>query len=140
MLLSNPPEAELAAAREAAMLDRVFSALSDPVRRAILERLDGENLLVSELAEPFAISLQAVSRHIQVLVKAGLVTQERTGRISRCRLDAGPIYQAAVWINQYSKYWQSQFDTLAAWLDQIERRKQALARRGNAKRHSLTKE
>ena len=91
----------------------MFSALSDPVRRAILERLDGENLLVSELAEPFAISLQAVSRHIQVLVKAGLVTQERTGRISRCRLDAGPIYQAALWINQYSKYWQSQFDT---WL------------------------
>jgi len=140
MLLSDPSETHRAATREAEALDRVFSALSDPVRRAILERLDGENLLVSELAEPFAISLQAVSRHIQVLVKAGLVTQERTGRISRCRLDAGPIYQTAVWINQYSKYWQSQFDTLAAWLDQIERRKQALAQRGNAKRHSLTKE
>jgi DNA-binding transcriptional ArsR family regulator len=139
-LLSDPSETHRAATRQAEALDRVFSALSDPVRRAILERLDGENLLVSELAEPFAISLQAVSRHIQVLVKAGLVTQERTGRISRCRLDAGPIYQAAVWINQYSKYWQSQFDTLAAWLDQIERRKQALAQRGNAKRHSLTKE
>jgi DNA-binding transcriptional ArsR family regulator len=140
MLLSDPSETHRAATREAEALDRVFSALSDPVRRAILEHLDGENLLVSELAEPFAISLQAVSRHIQVLVKAGLVTQERTGRISRCRLDAGPIYQAAVWINQYSKYWQSQFDTLAAWLDQIERRRQALAQRGNAKRHSLTKE
>ena len=95
---------------------------------------------MSELAEPFAISLQAVSRHIQVLVKAGLVKQERTGRISRCRLDAGPIYQAAVWINQYSKYWQSQFDTLAAWLDQIERAKQELAQRGTTKRNSLTKE
>ena len=140
MLLSDPSETHRAATRQAEALDRVFSALSDPERRAILERLDGENLLVSELAEPFAISLQAVSRHIQVLVKAGLVTQERTGRISRCRLDAGPIYQTAVWINQYSKYWQSQFDTLAAWLDQIERRKQALAQRGNAKRHSLTKE
>ena len=138
MLLIDP--SHRAAAREAEALDRVFSALSDPVRRAILERLDGENLLVSELAEPFAISLQAVSRHIQVLVKAGLVKQERTGRISRCRLDAGPIYQAAVWINQYSKYWQSQFATLAAWLDQIERRKQALAKRRNAKRHSITKE
>src|SRR5271168_894307 len=125
---------------EADLLDRVFFALSDPVRRAILERLGEEPLLVSELAAPFAISLQAVSRHIQVLVKAGLVTQERTGRISRCRLDAGPIYQAAVWINQYSKYWQSQFETLAAWLDQLERRKQALAKRGNAKRHTLTKE
>src|SRR5215467_15322820 len=108
-----------------ATLDRVFAALADPVRRAILRRLDGRDLLVSELAEPFAISLQAVSRHIQVLVRAGLVTQERTGRISRCRLDAGPIYQAAVWINRYSKYWQSQFDTLAVWLDRIERRKAA---------------
>jgi len=140
MLLRDPSETHQAAAGEVEALDRVFSALSDPVRRAILERLDGEDLLVSELAEPFAISLQAVSRHIQVLVKAGLVSQERTGRISRCRLDAGPIYQAAVWINQYSKYWQSEFETLAAWLDQIERRKQALAKRGNAKRHSLTKE
>jgi DNA-binding transcriptional ArsR family regulator len=107
-----------------ATLDRVFAALADPVRRAILRRLDGRDLLVSELAEPFAISLQAVSRHIQVLVRAGLVTQERTGRISRCRLDAGPIYRAAVWVNHYSKYWQAQFDTLAAWLDEIERRKE----------------
>jgi DNA-binding transcriptional ArsR family regulator len=106
-------------------LDRVFAALADPVRRAILRRLDGEELLVSELAEPFSISLQAVSRHIQVLVRAGLIKQERTGRISRCRLDAGPIYEAAVWINRYSKYWQSQFDTLAVWLDRIERRKRA---------------
>lgn len=140
MLLTDPVEPHQVTGSEAEALDRVFSALSDPVRRAILERLDGEDLLVSELAEPFAISLQAVSRHIQVLVRAGLVKQERTGRISRCRLDAGPIYQAAVWINRYSKYWQSQFDTLAAWLDQIERRKQALAKRRNAKRHSLTKE
>jgi DNA-binding transcriptional ArsR family regulator len=108
---------------DSASLDRVFAALADPVRRAILRRLDGRDLLVSELAEPFDISLQAVSRHIQVLVRAGLVTQERTGRISRCRLDAGPIYQAAVWVNRYSKYWQAQFDTLAAWLDEIERRK-----------------
>src|SRR5271156_1770376 len=87
-------------------LDAVFFALSDPVRRAILERLDGEDLLVSELAEPFAISLQAVSRHIQVLVKAGLVSQERTGRISRCRLDTGPILNASLWLNRYSRYWQ----------------------------------
>jgi DNA-binding transcriptional ArsR family regulator len=64
-----------------------------------------------------------VSRHIQVLVRAGLVKQERTGRVSRCRLDAGPILEAALWINRYSKYWQAQFDTLAVWLDQIERGK-----------------
>ena len=138
--MSDPSATPRGATADAEALDCVFSALSDPVRRAILERLDGQDLLVSELAAPFAISLQAVSRHIQVLVKAGLVKQERTGRISRCRLDAGPIYQAAVWINQYSKYWQSQFDSLVAWLDHIERRKQALARRGKARRNSLTKE
>ena len=139
-MLSDPSATPRGATADAEALDCVFSALSDPVRRAILERLDGQDLLVSELAAPFAISLQAVSRHIQVLVKAGLVKQERTGRISRCRLDAGPIYQAAVWINQYSKYWQSQFDTLAVWLDHIERRKQALARQGKAKRNSGTNE
>ena len=104
---------------ETALLDRVFFALSDPVRRQILERLDGEALPVSELAAPFAISLQAVSRHIQVLVRAGLVRQERTGRISRCSLDAGPAYAAAVWLNRYAKYWQQQFDLLAATLAEI---------------------
>jgi DNA-binding transcriptional ArsR family regulator len=92
--------------KETDLLDRVFFALSDPVRRAILERLGEEALLVSELAVPFDISLQAVSRHIQVLVRAGLVRQKRTGRISRCSLVAGPIFAAALWINRYSKYWQ----------------------------------
>lgn len=104
---------------DAVTLDRVFFALSDPVRRAILERLDGGPLLVSELAAPFAISLQAVSRHIHVLARAGLVEQERTGRISRCTLAAGPIFAAAVWINRYSKYWQAQFHLLAASLEQL---------------------
>jgi DNA-binding transcriptional ArsR family regulator len=110
-------------------LDLVFAALADPVRRAILERLDGNDLLVSELAAPFDISLQAVSRHIQVLVRAGLVSQERSGRISRCRLDAGSIYTAAVWLNRYSKYWQTQFDTLAGWLEAIDGRKSRPRRR-----------
>src|SRR5438093_8938958 len=110
--------AEEAAADGEGRLDAVFAALSDPVRRAILERLDGEALLVSELAAPFNISLQAVSRHIQVLVRAGLVQQHRTGRISRCSLLAGPIFAVAVWINRYSKYWQEQFDLLAAMLEQ----------------------
>src|ERR1700758_5157832 len=108
---------------DAELLDRVFFALSDPVRRAILERLGEEALLVSELAEPFDISLQAVSRHIQVLVRAGLVRQERTGRVSRCSLVAGPILTAAVWINRYSKYWQGQFDLLAAALAETEYRR-----------------
>ena len=103
-------------------LDVLFFALSDPVRRRILERLDGQALLVSALAEPFDISLQAVSRHIQVLVRAGLIQQERSGRISRCSLDAGPLLDAAVWMNRYSKYWQQQFDMLAATLAEIDAR------------------
>jgi DNA-binding transcriptional ArsR family regulator len=110
---ATPPAAE-------ARLDALFFALSDPIRRRILERLDGEALLVSELAAPFYISLQAVSRHIQVLVRAGLIQQERSGRISRCSLDAGPLLDGAVWMNRYSKYWQQQFDMLAATLAEID--------------------
>jgi DNA-binding transcriptional ArsR family regulator len=101
-------------------LDHVFAALSDPARRRILERLQEGPQLVSELAAPFEISLQAVSRHIQVLEEAGLIQKERTGRISRCSLVAGPILDAAVWINRYSKYWQAQFDLLAVSLEAIE--------------------
>lgn len=97
--------------------------MHDLRQRAILDRLGEEPLLVSELAAPFDISLQAVSRHIQVLVRAGLVRQERTGRISCCNLVVGPIYAAAVWINHHSKYWQAQFDTLAAALEEIEERR-----------------
>ena len=97
-------------------LDRVFFALSDPVRRSILRRLDQGPALVSELAEPFEMSLQAVSRHIQVLVRSGLVAQERTGRIARCNLDAAPLYDAAVWLNHYTHYWQQQFDDLSAFV------------------------
>jgi DNA-binding transcriptional ArsR family regulator len=93
------------------------------VRRQILARLDGPGLLVSELAAPFDISLQAVSRHIQVLVRAGLIQQQRSGRISKCSLEAGPLLDAAVWINRYSKYWQQQFDVLAATLMEIDARK-----------------
>jgi DNA-binding transcriptional ArsR family regulator len=107
---------------DAARLDDVFFALCDPVRRSILGRLDGESLLVSELAMPFQISLQAVSRHIQVLVRAGLVQQERSGRISKCTLDAQPLAEAASWLNRYSKYWQQQFDLLAATLADIDER------------------
>jgi DNA-binding transcriptional ArsR family regulator len=110
-------------------LDQVFAALADPVRRSILSRLDGQELLVSQIAQHFDISLQAVSKHIQVLVRAGLVSQERTGRISRCSLTAGPIFDAAVWLNRYSKYWQAQFDLLATTLEDIDRRRRAKAGR-----------
>ena len=105
------------------VLDEVFFALSDPVRRAILDRLETGPLLVSEIAGPFEISLQAVSRHIQVLVRAGLVTQARSGRISRCSLDAEPLAEAAAWINRYARYWQAQFEALAEHLTRIEKEK-----------------
>src|SRR5262245_31839132 len=103
-----------AAQRDDQALDLVFAALSDPYRRAILKQLNEGPALVSELAKPFDISLQAVSRHIQVLVRAGLVSQHRTGRIARCSLDAEPLLGAAVWLNRYTRYWQQQFDDLAA--------------------------
>ena len=119
---------------EADILDHVFFALSDPVRRAILERLDEGSLLVSEIAAPFEISLLAVSRHIQVLVRAGLISQERTGRISRCSLEAGPVYNAAVWINRYSKYWQDQFHVLAIALQDIDEREAAKPRPGSKRK------
>ena len=131
-----PPAGPDVAADEA-RLDAVFQALSDPVRRQILQRLDGEALLVSELAARFEISLQAVSHHIQVLVRTGLVQQQRTGRISRCSLTAGPLFDAALWLNRYTKYWQAQFDVLAATLAGIDahRASAATRKRGRAGRH-----
>ncbi len=121
-----------------AHLDAVFQALSDPTRRQILQDLDGHALLVSELAARFDISLQGVSRHIQVLVRAGLIVQERTGRISRCSLIAGPLLDAALWLNRYTKYWQQQFDGLAATLAQIDARRDATPSRPR-KRRSTSK-
>ncbi len=122
-----------------ARIDRVFFALSDPVRRKILEQLGEEAKLVSELAAPFDISLPAVSRHIQMLVRAGLVKQERTGRVSRCSLVAGPIFAVAVWINRYSKYWQEQFDMLAAALEEIEQNQAGKRGRGRTRRKRISR-
>ena len=144
--MTNPvlvPLAEIGARAsersEDELLDAVFFALSDPIRRAILARLGEQALLVSQMAEPFAVSLQSVSRHIQVLVRAGLVQQERTGRISRCRLDIGPIYATAVWINRYSKYWQEQFGMLAAVLEEIDEEKRPAPRRKRRRHRASTK-
>lgn len=111
----DPASADAGEAR----LDLVFAALSDPIRRRVLQELDARPQLVSELAGLFDISLQGVSRHIQVLVRAGLVQQERSGRISRCSLDVGPLFDAALWLNRYSKYWQEQFGLMAAMLSEM---------------------
>ena len=118
--MTNPSPINSAEDPTSERLNAVYFALCDPVRRAILERLDEGDFLVSEIAAPFDISLQAVSKHIQVLVRSGLVRQERSGRISRCSLNAAPIEDAALWINRYAKYWQSQFDTLAKHLMRVE--------------------
>lgn len=99
-----------------ATLDRVFFALSDPLRRALLDRLAQGPATVGELAAPHPVSLQAVSRHIQVLVQAGLIAQARDGRIARCSLTAEPVQVAALWMNRYAKYWQHQFEALVASL------------------------
>ncbi len=127
--LKNVPAEGTDPETDEARLDAVFQALSDPTRRAILQHLDGHALLVSELAQQFNISLQGVSRHIQVLVRAGLIRQERTGRISRCSLTAGPLFDAALWLNRYTRYWQQQFDVLTTTLAQIDARRDAAATR-----------
>lgn len=127
-----PASSDAAGAAAVTQEDRlslVFAALSDPVRRRILQQIEEQALLVSEIAAPFDISLQAVSRHIQVLVRAGLVQQERSGRISRCSIDVGPLFDAAVWLNRYTRYWQGQFDLLGATLAELDERRARPRRR-----------
>ena len=99
-------------------LDLIFSALSDPTRRAILERLSGGEASVGELAEPFDISLPAISKHLGVLEHAGLLSRERDGRFFRCLLSAGPMRDAAMWIERYRRFWAQQFDALEAYLSE----------------------
>jgi DNA-binding transcriptional ArsR family regulator len=102
-------------------LDRVFFALSDPTRRAILERLaqDGD-VMVTALAEPFDISLPAVSKHLRVLERAGLLVQEKDGRVRRCHLVTTPLQAADAWITHYRHFWEAQFDALANYLAQTQ--------------------
>ena len=97
-------------------LDRTFAALSDPTRRAILARLAQGDISVSELAEPFNVSLPAISKHLRVLERAGLLVQERDGRVRRCHLVAEPLKEAAEWIVRYREFWEAQFDALAEYL------------------------
>jgi DNA-binding transcriptional ArsR family regulator len=97
-------------------LDSTFAALADPTRRAILARLAHGAASVTELAKPFQISLPAISRHLRVLEKAGLLAREREGRIHRCRLKAEPMKRAAEWMAAYQPFWEGQFDALAGYL------------------------
>jgi DNA-binding transcriptional ArsR family regulator len=99
-------------------LDRTFSALSDPTRRALLARLEGEDALsVSELAQPFAMSLPAVMKHLDVLSDAGLITRTKTGRTVSCRLNADPMEEAMGWLARYQRFWTQRLDALEAMLN-----------------------
>jgi len=99
-------------------LDTTFAAVSDPTRRAILAALKQGEAPVGELAAPFDMSFQAVSKHIGVLAHAGLVERERQGRIQLCRLVAAPLRDANEWTDDYRRFWEKQLASLDAYLRQ----------------------
>ncbi|HEX3674138.1 MAG TPA: metalloregulator ArsR/SmtB family transcription factor [Rhizomicrobium sp.] len=102
-------------------LDRTFAALGDPTRRAILARLEREDgVPVSELAEPFAIKLPAVMKHLDVLGDAGLVTRTKSGRTVTVRLRPQPMREAMEWLGRYERFWSNSLDRLAAYAESKE--------------------
>ena len=101
-------------------LSVTFAALADPTRRAILARLAVSESSVSELAEPFAMSLPAVSKHLKVLERAGLITRGREAQWRPCRLEAGPLKDAVGWIESYRRFWDDSFDRLDGYLQELQ--------------------
>jgi len=101
-------------------LSGVFSALADPTRRAILARLALGETSVGELAEPFAMSLPAVSKHLKVLESAGLLVRERQGRVHLLQINAAPMRDAAGWIERYRQFWETSLDALAGYLERTK--------------------
>jgi DNA-binding transcriptional ArsR family regulator len=99
------------------MLNRTFGALADPTRRRILAHLARGHRRVTELAQPHAMSLPAVSKHLRVLEKAGLLRRRRYGRVHEIQLDAKPLRQAAQWVEEYRKFWEGSLDRLAEYLE-----------------------
>ncbi|HEY7099657.1 MAG TPA: metalloregulator ArsR/SmtB family transcription factor [Terriglobales bacterium] len=112
-------------------LDATFAALADPTRRAILARLAEGDASVSELAEPFAMSQPAISKHLKVLERAGLISRAREAQRRPRRLEAAPLAEASQWIETYRQFWEGQFQRLDALLDQLKSapKKQARAKR-----------
>lgn len=110
-------------------LDATFAALSDPTRRAILARLSRGEASVTQLAEPFKMSLPAISKHLKVLQKAGLITQSREAQWRPCRLEAKPLKQAAEWIERYREYWEESFDNLDSYLRDIQSKEKKRGRK-----------
>jgi DNA-binding transcriptional ArsR family regulator len=100
-------------------LSTTFAAVADPTRRAILARLVGGEASVSELAEPFEMSLPAVSKHLKVLERAGLITRGREAQWRPCRLEAAPLKDAADWLEHYRRFWEESFDRLESYLSEL---------------------
>jgi DNA-binding transcriptional ArsR family regulator len=101
-------------------LDRTFAALADPTRRAILARLAAGDASVTELAEPFAMSLPAVSKHLKVLERAGLVARGRERQWRPARLEAGPLREVAEWTERYRRFWEESYDRLEEYLEELQ--------------------
>jgi DNA-binding transcriptional ArsR family regulator len=100
-----------------AELDRVFSALADPTRRAILRALTRRPATINEIAKPFPVSLNAISKHVMVLERAGLLHREIKGRQHHCRIEARPLRQADAWMAHYRHFWDDRLDALAIYVD-----------------------
>jgi DNA-binding transcriptional ArsR family regulator len=101
-------------------LSAIFSALADPTRRAILARLAAGEASVGELAKPFEMTLPAVTKHLKVLQRAGLITQGRKAQWRPCRLEAGPLKDVAEWVEGYRRHWEESFDRLADYLQELQ--------------------
>lgn len=101
-------------------LSATFSALADPTRRAILARLASGEASVTEIAQPFAMSLPAISKHLKVLERAGLIARGRTAQWRPCRLEAAPLKDAAGWLEHYRRFWEESFDRLEEYLQEIQ--------------------
>ena len=110
-------------------LSTTFSALADPTRRAILARLIAGEVSVTELAEPFAMSLPAVSKHLKVLERAGLIKRSREAQWRPCRLAAGPLKDAADWLEHYRHFWEESLDRLDDYLDELQTQEQSHGRK-----------
>ena len=109
-------------------LSTTFAALADPTRRAILARLSLGETSVSELAEPFVMSLPAISKHLKVLERAGLIARGREAQWRPCRLEAGPMKQAIAWLEHYRQFWEQSFDRLEDYLRQLKASEKVPAR------------
>ena len=103
-------------------ISTTFAALADPTRRAILARLAGGEASVTELAAPFEMTLPAVSKHLKVLERAGLIARGREAQWRPCRLQAGPLKEADEWLESYRRYWEESFDRLDEYLGELQER------------------